>query len=103
MEMEKEFLSKIQKIYGKANREVIEKAFKFAEKKHKGQMRDSGEEFIVHPYNVAKILVGMQADVDSVVSGLLHDVLPDAREVRHTHQHQALLRTLQDQATHRTA
>ena len=42
MEMEKEFLSKIQKIYGKANREVIEKAFKFAEKKHKGQMRDSG-------------------------------------------------------------
>ncbi len=79
MEMEKEFLSKIQKIYGKANREVIEKAFKFAEKKHKGQMRDSGEEFIVHPYNVAKILVGMQADVDSVVSGLLHDVLENTK------------------------
>ena len=77
MELEKSFLEKLEKVYGEKNRDVIVKAFRFAEKKHKGQKRDTGEEYIVHPYSVAKILVEMRADVESVVSGFLHDCLED--------------------------
>ena len=77
MEIEESFLAQVEKIYGKENKEIIEKAFEFANVKHKGQKRDTGEEYIIHPYNVAKILVSMRADVNSVVSGLLHDCLED--------------------------
>ena len=77
MEWEKDFAEQVLKIYGKENYEIIEKAFRFAEKKHKGQFRQTGEEYITHPYNVAKILVGFKADVDTVVSGFLHDCLED--------------------------
>ena len=77
MEMEQSFVEQLLNIYGEQNTQTIEKAFRFAEKKHKGQMRDSGEEYITHPYNVAKILVNLKADVESVVSGLLHDCIED--------------------------
>ena len=77
MEIEESFLAQVEKIYGRENKDIIEKAFKFANAKHKGQKRDTGEEYIIHPYNVAKILVSMRADVNSVVSGLLHDCLED--------------------------
>ena len=77
MLIENEFLNNIENIYGKENRELVEKAFNFASEKHKGQLRDNGEEYINHPYRVAKILVETKADVPSVVSGLLHDVLED--------------------------
>ncbi len=77
MEMEKDFLDKIGSIYGEENKQRIIKAFHFASEKHKGQKRDTGEEYIIHPYNVAKILVDMRADVESVISGLLHDCIED--------------------------
>ena len=77
MELEKEFIEQVKNIYGEDNFLIIEKAFHFAEKKHKGQMRQTGEEYITHPYNVAKILIGFRADVETVVSGLLHDCLED--------------------------
>lgn len=77
MLIENELLNNIENIYGKENRELVEKAFNFASEKHKGQLRDNGEEYINHPYRVAKILVETKADVPSVVSGLLHDVLED--------------------------
>lgn len=77
MQMEKNFVEQLEKIYGETNTKIIEKSFEFANLKHNGQKRDSGEEYIIHPYNVAKILVGMRADVPSVVGGMLHDCLED--------------------------
>ncbi len=77
MELEKDFIKQVKEIYGEQNLALIEKAFRFAEKKHKGQTRQTGEEYITHPYSVAKILVGYRADVETVISGLLHDCLED--------------------------
>lgn len=76
MELEEEFLEKIKKTYDEGA-EVIIDAFNFAREKHKGQKRDDGREYIIHPYNTAKILVDMNADVPSVASGFLHDCLED--------------------------
>ena len=76
MEMEKEFLEKLENIYGE-NKDIIIKAFDFANKKHAGQYRDTGDEYITHPYEACKILADMRADIPTVVSGLLHDCLED--------------------------
>ena len=56
---------------------VIEKAYAFAERCHAGQLRASGEPYILHPLAVACILAGMRMDAVSVVTGLLHDVVED--------------------------
>ncbi len=76
MELEQDFLEKIKETYGDGANIIID-AFNFASEKHKGQKRDDGKEYIVHPYQTAKILVDMNADVPSVVSGFLHDCLED--------------------------
>lgn len=55
----------------------IEKAYLFSKKKHMGQYRKSGEEYITHPLNVAVILGSIYADYETVSAGLLHDVLED--------------------------
>ena len=52
-------------------------ALTFAEECHEGQYRKSGENYIMHPVEVAKILMDMKMDTDTVVSGLLHDVVED--------------------------
>jgi len=56
---------------------LLRKAFLFAEKSHKGQMRSSGEEYIIHPVNVAGTLIKLRLDMDSIAAGLLHDVVED--------------------------
>lgn len=76
MEIEHEILDKINSTYGEDS-QLILKAFEFAKQKHEGQKREDGQEYIVHPYQTAKILIGMNADVISVVCGLLHDCLED--------------------------
>lgn len=55
----------------------ITKAYEFAQEKHKGQYRASGEEYIVHPLAVAIILARLHADCDTICAGLLHDVVED--------------------------
>lgn len=55
----------------------IEKAFDFAYKAHNGQLRKSGEPYIMHPVAVAKILIGFGMDWQSIVAALLHDVVED--------------------------
>ena len=52
-------------------------AYNFASDKHKGQKRQSGEDYIIHPLIVAYILAEMHADSDTVCAGLLHDTLED--------------------------
>lgn len=56
---------------------IIKKAYNFANKKHSGQLRKSGEPYIIHPLNVALILSGISADYETISAALLHDVLED--------------------------
>ncbi len=57
--------------------EVIRRVYAYAEAAHAGQKRDSGEDYIQHPLNVAAILVDMDMDATSIQAALLHDVVED--------------------------
>src|SRR5579872_3997366 len=57
----------------------IEKAYRVAAEAHKGQTRDSGEPYMVHPLHVAHILADMQMDLVCIETGLLHDTVEDTR------------------------
>ena len=73
-----EELKKIIEESGKEfDREKIEAAYRLAEEKHREQKRSSGEPYIIHPLSVAAILVGLGMDSESVMAGLLHDVVED--------------------------
>lgn len=72
-----ELLIDIIKSYNEEEVEIITKAYEYAKKLHNGQKRESGEEYILHPLNVAYILSEMRADRDTICAGLLHDVIED--------------------------
>ena len=72
-----EILEEISKNYKKGEAEVLVKAYRYAEKAHSGQKRASGEDYIIHPVEVAKILMGLGMDHYSVAAAFLHDVLED--------------------------
>lgn len=55
----------------------VRKAYEFADEAHHGQVRKSGEPYILHPLAVAEIIVNMQMDVTSIIAALLHDVVED--------------------------
>lgn len=57
--------------------DLLKKAYQFAKKAHEGQVRKSGEEYIVHPVQVAGILVDLEMDPATIAGGFLHDVLED--------------------------
>src|SRR5437867_10876592 len=56
---------------------MLERAYRFSERSHRGQQRASGEPYLSHPLEVASLLVGFKMDVTTVTAGLLHDVLED--------------------------
>ncbi|MBP3241372.1 MAG: bifunctional (p)ppGpp synthetase/guanosine-3',5'-bis(diphosphate) 3'-pyrophosphohydrolase [Oribacterium sp.] len=56
---------------------MIEKAYRVAREQHKDQKRKSGEPYIIHPLCVAIILADLQMDKETIVGGLLHDVVED--------------------------
>lgn len=57
--------------------EEIYKAYKFAKKLHEGQYRISEEPYIIHPFEVAKILADLRVDRNTIIAALLHDILED--------------------------
>ena len=68
---------KMKEYLPKEEIEEVETAYKFAAKMHKGQYRKTGEEYIVHPLFVAHILTSIRADKETLMAGLLHDVIED--------------------------
>ena len=59
------------------NRDLVRKAYLFAEQSHSNQTRLSGEAFIIHPISVANIVTTIKLDISSVIAALLHDVVED--------------------------
>lgn len=68
---------KIEAIHNKDELHIIDKAFETANSFHQGQLRRSGEPYIIHPIAVANILVDLGMDYQSIVAALLHDVVED--------------------------
>lgn len=64
-------------LFGVEEASVIDKAFKVARERHNGQMRSSGEPYIIHPIAVAKIVLDYGMDYQSVVAAMLHDTVED--------------------------
>ncbi|MGL4980995.1 MAG: RelA/SpoT family protein [Fusobacteriaceae bacterium] len=76
-----EYLQEIKKKIDDSNLKVdfkkIKDAFLLAEESHKGQYRKSGEDYILHPVEVTKILIELKMDTDTIVAGILHDIVED--------------------------
>ncbi|HLE12621.1 MAG TPA: bifunctional (p)ppGpp synthetase/guanosine-3',5'-bis(diphosphate) 3'-pyrophosphohydrolase [Bacteriovoracaceae bacterium] len=72
-----ELARRVLAYYPNADMAMLRKAYFFAQKCHIGQKRSSGEDYFIHPVNVAAALVKLNMDMDSVISGLLHDVVED--------------------------
>jgi len=72
-----EIKEEIRKHRKNFDEKLIEKAYHFAQKKHEGQFRKSGEPFFSHPTEVAYILAQRKMDTETIAAGLLHDVLED--------------------------
>ncbi len=70
-------ISKIRAYHPSDNLTMIEKAYELADNAHKGQLRKSGEPYIIHPLAVAQILAGLELDIESITAGILHDVVED--------------------------
>jgi GTP pyrophosphokinase len=69
--------NKIRSYFPQADLAAVEKAYYFSEKAHQGQIRRSGEPYISHPLSVAGILADLHLDIDSIITGLLHDTVED--------------------------
>ena len=61
------------------DQELLARAYRFSEEAHRGQTRNSGEPYVTHCVEVAKILADLQLDTTTVASGLIHDVVEDTR------------------------
>lgn len=75
--MLEELLEKIRAYNPNVDEDLITKAFNMAEEHHRGQKRNSGEDYIIHPFNVALILADMNMDTPTIIAGLLHDTIED--------------------------
>lgn len=76
-ELYKALIDKVRSYHPSADISMIEKAYRVADEAHKNQRRKSGEPYIVHPLCVANILAELELDKESIVAGILHDVVED--------------------------
>jgi guanosine-3',5'-bis(diphosphate) 3'-pyrophosphohydrolase len=72
-----DLFEKIRSYYPQADLSIVEKAYYFSEKAHEGQFRRSGEPYISHPLSVAGILADLHLDLDTIVTGIMHDTVED--------------------------
>ena len=70
-------LEKVRAYHPDGDIELLRRAYVFSAREHRGQLRQSGEPYLIHPLEVANILAEMKLDVVCVVGGLLHDVVED--------------------------
>ena len=76
-ELYRVLVTHVQKYHPSDDISLIEKAYKTASVAHKDQLRKSGEPYIIHPLYVAIILADLEMDKETIVAGLLHDVVED--------------------------
>ncbi|HYE64362.1 MAG TPA: bifunctional (p)ppGpp synthetase/guanosine-3',5'-bis(diphosphate) 3'-pyrophosphohydrolase [Pyrinomonadaceae bacterium] len=72
-----DIVEKVGRNHPQADLDLLRRAYFFSAREHRGQMRASGEPYLVHPLEVANILAEMRLDDVSVATGLLHDVVED--------------------------
>lgn len=77
LELRDRLLNSILRYHPSADNSMVEKAFQLANEAHKDQARKSGEPYIVHPISVAIILAELELDKETIIAGLLHDVVED--------------------------
>ncbi len=76
-ELYETLIDSIRKYHPSADISMIEKAYRIAKEAHKDQKRKSGEPYIIHPLCVGIILADLEMDKETIVAGLLHDVVED--------------------------
>lgn len=76
-ELYQDLILRVKKYHPSGDISLIEKAYRIAEKAHVNQFRKSGEPYIIHPLCVAIILADLELDKETIVAGLLHDVVED--------------------------
>jgi guanosine-3',5'-bis(diphosphate) 3'-pyrophosphohydrolase len=72
-----DLVEKVRATAPEADVELLRRAYVFSALEHKGQVRHSGEPYLVHPLEVANILADMRLDNVAIAAGLLHDVVED--------------------------
>src|SRR5438045_6434726 len=72
-----DILEKVSAYHPDADVDLVKKAYVYSAKVHQGQVRKSGEPYLVHPLEVAGLLAQLKLDEASIVSGLLHDTIED--------------------------
>ncbi len=72
-----ELVDEVARYKADPDRDLLQRAFAFSAKAHEGQQRRSGEEFIHHPFGVAKICAELRLDEQTIAAALLHDVVED--------------------------
>src|SRR5436309_189857 len=70
-------LTKVQEYLPPERVALVERAFEFADEKHAGQLRKSGEPYIIHPLDTAYTVASLKMDANTVAAALLHDVQED--------------------------
>ena len=73
----RDLLRKVKAYRPPEDQALVKKAYEFSEQHHKGQIRQSGEPYLVHPLEVAILLAEMRLDATAIVAGLLHDAVED--------------------------